>query len=214
MSSLACVWAPQSDRQRGLSARGRDQVPSKYGLRHWAPIAVALLWPCWAQAARVQFQRADSEVSSRQVRARDALDWLHLLKASRYLRNPSNAQKAAEALVDGFLPDKAADVKGKLSSSDSVRAFSSWSMNTGRLHLDLTCMLMNRRQLSVRNFLLQWADALGVENASEDTAFDHLFTLMLLVADSNHFVSNIMPFSARFRGPGAGRNFYLTQARW
>ena len=95
------------------------------GLRYRAPIAVALLW---------------------QVRERDALDQLHLLKATSYLKNPSNAQKAAEALVEGFLPDKAADVKGKLSSSHSVRAFSSWSMIIGRLRLDLTCMLMDRRQ--------------------------------------------------------------------
>ena len=50
---------------------------------------------------------------------------------------------------------------------------------------------------------------------SEDfTAFEHLSPLVLLVLDYNHFVSNIMPFSARYRGPGAGRNLYLTQARW
>ena len=282
-------------------------------------IGLGSLWP---GAVALLGASGDSPVStcrlggsSRQVRERDALDRLHLLKATRYLKNPSNAQKAAEALVEGFLPDKAADVKGKLSSSHSVRAFSCWSMNIGRLlhrfdvHANgqtamgifLSCWRMalssrfGRRQseqqssclrvpqqllerrsfgrvhtywsklgtwvhvchvqvglvsavftpytwrlwqckvgthpsqhsvtlarfwrsletLSIRNILPQWADALGLEKVSEDfTAFEHLSPLMLLVLDYNHFVSNIMPFSARYRGPGAGRNLYLTQARW
>ena len=135
-----CHWAPQSDRQRGLSARGRDQVPSRLAVSgsDRCGFAVALL----GASGESPVSTCRLGGSSRQVRERGALDRLHFLKATRYLKNPSNAQKAAEALVEGFLPDKAADAKVKLSSPHSVRAFSCWSTNIGRLLLDL----MDRRQ--------------------------------------------------------------------
>lgn len=98
-----------------------------------------------------------SAIAARKLAGRDPLEWLRFLSASRFLRDGRNTTKCMEAMVEAFFPGRATELSAELGSERAIKALCKSSLAIGRPRLDITCMLMERREWTVG----RWFNAAG-----------------------------------------------------